>query len=99
MTNENEPNGGAQTEGARSESHELAYDEVCTANGEVEANGIKSALEAAGIPVEFQYESVSTVLPVSVDGLGAVKVMVPTERLEEARAIVETPAEPVGDGE
>ncbi len=99
MANENESNGGAPDEGVSSGSHELAYDKVCTANGELEANAIKSALEAAGIPVEFQYESVSTVLPVSVDGLGAVKIMVPLERLEEARAIVETPAQPVGEDE
>ena len=99
MANESELNGGEPDAGGSSESHELAYDEVCTANGEVEANGIRSALEAAGIPVELQYESVSTVLPVSVDGLGAVKVMVPSERLAEARTIIETPAEPVGQDE
>lgn len=99
MANENASNGGARDEGANSEAHDLAYGKVCTANGEIEANGIKSALEAAGIPVEIQYESVSTVLPVSVDGLGAVKVMVPLERLEEARAIVETPAQPLEEDE
>ena len=68
-----------------------------TANGEAEANGIKSALEAAGIPAELKIGAVTKLFPVTVDGLGAVKVMVPADRLEEARAILETPAEPVGD--
>ena len=68
-----------------------------TANGEAEANGIKSALEAAGIPAELKIGAVTKLFPVTVDGLGAVKVMVPADRLEEAKAILETPAEPLGD--
>ena len=69
---------------------------VHTANGEAEANGIKSALDAAGIPVELRIGAVTKLFPVTVDGLGAVKVMVPADRLEEARAILDTPAETVG---
>ena len=69
---------------------------VCTTNGEAEANGIKSALEAAGIPAELKIGAVTKLFPVTVDGLGAVRVMVPADRLEEAKAIVETPAETVG---
>jgi hypothetical protein len=67
-----------------------------TANGEAEANGIKSVLEAAGIPAELGISAVTRLFPVTVDGLGAVKVMVPADRLEEARAILDTPAETVG---
>ena len=72
---------------------EVAY----TANGEAEAHGIRSALEAAGIPAELKISSVTKLFPVTVDGLGAVRVMVPADRLEEAKAILETPAEPVGE--
>ena len=75
------------------------YMKVCTVNGENEANVLRSALEAAGIPVELTYEALATVLPVAVDGLGAVDVMVPEDCLEEARAIARTPAEPIGEEE
>jgi hypothetical protein len=68
-----------------------------TANGEAEANSIKSVLEGAGIPAELGIGAVTRLFPVTVDGLGAVKVMVPADRLEEARAILDTPAETVGE--
>jgi hypothetical protein len=72
-------------------------EEVYTANGEVEAATIKSALEAAGIDAELKFESLTRQLPVTVNGLGAVKIMVAADRADEARAIIETPAEPVGE--
>ena len=70
---------------------------VYTANGEMEAHGIRTALEAAEIPVHLNFEAAAKLYAVTVDGLGAVKIMVPLDRLEEARAIIETPAELVGD--
>ncbi len=69
---------------------------VYTANGEMEAHGIRAALEAAGIPVHLNFEAAGKLYAVTVDGLGAVRIMVPTDRLEEAREIISTPAEPVG---
>ncbi len=68
---------------------------VCTASGEMEAEGIRSALEAAGIPVMLKYEAAARYYPVTVDGLGAVEVVVPADRLEEARTILDTPAETI----
>ena len=65
---------------------------VYTANGEMEAQAIRSALEAAGIPAELKMEAAQKLFAVTVDGLGAVKVMVPADRIEEARSIVENPA-------
>ncbi len=79
----------------RDRTLEVAY----TANGEMEAQGIRSALEAAGIPVELQIEAATKLFAVTVDGLGAVKVLVPAHRLEEAKAIIATPAEPVDEDE
>lgn len=52
-------------------------------------NIYKSKLEAAGIPVLLQYESAGLVLGITVDGLGAVRVMVPTLYAEEARQLLE----------
>lgn len=65
---------------------------VFTANGEMEAQTVKSALVAAGIPAEIKMEAAQQLFAVTVDGLGAVKVLVPADRLEEARTIVENPA-------
>jgi hypothetical protein len=65
---------------------------ACTANGEIEAQTMKSALEAAGIPAELRIEAAQKLFAVTVDGLGAVRVMVPVEQLEEARAVLENPA-------
>jgi ribosomal protein L12E/L44/L45/RPP1/RPP2 len=70
---------------------------VHTANGEMEALALKSVLEAAGIPVELDMESATKLFVVTVDGLGAVRIRVPADRAEEARAVLATPAEPIGD--
>ena len=72
---------------------EVAY----TASGEMEAQTVRSALEAAGIPAELKMEAAQALFAVTVDGLGAIRVMVPADRLEEARSIVENPATPVED--
>lgn len=70
---------------------------VYTANGDMEAHGIGSALEAAGIPVRLNAEAAGRIYALTVDGLGAVRVMVPADRVEEALEIISTPAEPVSD--
>lgn len=66
---------------------------VRTVNGEIEARVLKSVLEAAGIRVELQIEAANKVIPVTVDGLGAVRILVPADSLDEARMILDTPAE------
>ena len=72
---------------------EVAY----TANGEMEAQAIRSVLEAAGIPAYLKMEAAQRLFAVTVDGLGAVRVMVPADRIEEARSVVENPATPLED--
>ena len=72
---------------------------VYTASGEMEAQGIKSMLEAAGIPVELRLEAATRLYAVTVDGLGAVGIAVPADRFEEARTLIETPAIPLDDDE
>lgn len=49
----------------------------------------KSKLEAAGIPVLLQYESAGLVYGITVDGLGAVRIMVPESYASEAKALLE----------
>lgn len=61
---------------------------VHIAQGELEANVIKSHLESEGIPVLLEYESVGRVIGLTVDGLGQIKVLVPRELAEVANQII-----------
>lgn len=48
----------------------------------------KSKLEAADIPVLLQYESLGRVFGITVDGLGAVQILVPKAHAAEAEALL-----------
>jgi hypothetical protein len=61
---------------------------VHVAQGELEANVIKSHLESEGIPVLLQYESAGRVFGLTVDGLGEIRILVPPELAEEAKRII-----------
>jgi len=60
---------------------------VHTANY-LEAQIIKGRLESEGIPVLLSYESAGLIYGITVDGLGAVKIMVPSNLAEEAKEIL-----------
>ncbi len=62
--------------------------------GMLRAQVIKAKLEEAGIPVLLDYESVGPIIGITVDGLGKVRVLVPSKYANVARALVE---EPVSD--
>lgn len=62
---------------------------VYTAAGLIKAQVIKAKLEAAGIRVLLDYESVGPVIGITVDGLGEVRVLVANEDAEEARNLIE----------
>jgi hypothetical protein len=57
----------------------------------------KSKLEAAGIPVLLTYEAAGLVFGITVDGLGEVRVMVPTEMQVEASALLQEIELPITD--
>jgi len=61
---------------------------VRLAHGLLRAEVFKSKLESAGIPVLLEYESVGPTLGITVDGLGEVRVMVPDDLADEARALL-----------
>lgn len=61
---------------------------VYTSQGMLRAQVIKSKLESQGIPAFLKYESLGPVFGVTIDGLGEVKVLVPKEREQEARAAI-----------
>jgi len=61
--------------------------------GHLRAEVIRGRLEAAGIPVLLQYESLGLIMGLTADGLGEVKILVPEDCVEEARRVLATPAE------
>ena len=68
--------------------------------GETKAQILKAHLESEGIPVLLKYESLGRVTPLLIDGLGEIKIKVPTEYAEEAKQILqETTDNPESDSE
>jgi hypothetical protein len=61
---------------------------ICTVAGMLKAQVIKAKLEAAGIRVLLNYESLGPVIGVTVNGLGEVRVLVPTKDADEARVLI-----------
>lgn len=61
---------------------------VHVAQGELEANVMKSHLESEGIPVLLKYEAIGRVIGLTIDGLGEVRILVPKEFAEQAREII-----------
>lgn len=49
----------------------------------------KSKLEAMDIPALLKYEAAGPVFGITVDGLGAVRVLVPAEMADRARALID----------
>jgi hypothetical protein len=72
--------------------HYLGLTLVYRAAGMLQAEVIKGQLETAGIPVMLDYESLGRVYGFTVDGLGEVRVLVPDERAEDARQLLESSA-------
>ncbi len=64
---------------------------VYKAFGELQAQVVKGRLTSEGIPAIFQNEALGT-LGFTVDGLGEFRILVPADREEEARAIIEADA-------
>jgi len=61
---------------------------ICTVQGELAANILKSHLESEGIPVLLEYESAGRVYGLTVDGLAEVRVLVPQKLAEAAMQII-----------
>lgn len=54
-----------------------------------EANLVRSLLESYGIPVAVGSDVTHAVYPITVDGLGEIRISVPGEHREEALRILE----------
>ncbi len=57
--------------------------------GPLRAQVVKTKLEQAGIPVLLDYESAGPIIGITVDGLGEVRILVPAQHADEARALIE----------
>ena len=62
------------------------WKEICSVSGMAEAKIIAGRLEAEGIPATLKYEAVGVIYNITIDGLGEVKILIPGDRLEEAKA-------------
>ena len=62
---------------------------VYVEHGLLRAQVIKTKLEDAGIPVLLKYESVGPVIGITVDGIGEVRILVPSRYADTARALIE----------
>jgi hypothetical protein len=58
-------------------------------HGMLRAQVIKTKLEDAGIPVLLKYESVGPVIGITVDGIGEVRILVPSQYADAARELIE----------
>jgi Putative prokaryotic signal transducing protein len=67
----------------------LKYELLIEVNGRLEADFIKSYLEAEGIAVEIFQEAVGHIYALTVDGLGLVQIFVPKTQIAEARELME----------
>jgi hypothetical protein len=67
----------------------LKWELLTETAGRLQADLLKSHLEAAGIEAELFQEAVGRhIYPVTIDGLGRVQIFVPKPQLQAARAIV-----------
>lgn len=57
--------------------------------GRAEAEVLRGLLEAQGVPAFLSQEAVGSVVAVDVGAFGQVDVLVPAERAEEARTVLE----------
>ena len=65
---------------------DLKWELLAEVYGRLDAEAIKSLLEAEGIETELFQEAIGHhIYPVTVDGLGKVQIFVPKEKIQEAR--------------
>jgi hypothetical protein len=69
--------------------NDMKYEVLTEASGRLEAEFLKSYLEANGIDVELFQESVGQTMGLTVDGLGTVQIFVPKDQAAEARQLLE----------
>lgn len=62
---------------------------AATAAGMVEAQVMAGRLESEAIPVRLRYDVAGSLYGITINGLGAVKILVPEEYMEQARVVMD----------
>lgn len=65
----------------------MKWEKLAEIYGRMEAEVVKSYLEASGVPVELFQEAIGQLIPTNYDKFGRVQLFVPKEKLEEARKL------------
>jgi Putative prokaryotic signal transducing protein len=68
---------------------EMKWEKLADVYGRLEADMIKSYLEAEGVEVELFQEAIGQLIPTNLDEFGRVQLFVPKEKIEEARKLFE----------
>ena len=69
--------------------NEMKWEKLADVYGRLEADMIKSYLEAEGVEVELFQEAIGQLIPTNLDEFGRVQLFVPKEQIEEARKLFE----------
>ncbi len=68
---------------------EMKWEKLADVYGRLEADMLKSYLEAAGLEVELFQEAIGQLIPTNLDDFGRVQIFVPKVQVEEARKLYE----------
>lgn len=61
---------------------------IATASGLTQANIISGRIESEGIPTRLKYEAAGSIYAITIDGLGAVRILVPAGCGERAKELL-----------
>ena len=64
------------------------WEVIATASGMVQANIIRGRLESQGVATRLRYEAAGSIYAITIDGLGAVRILVPLADGERARELL-----------
>lgn len=80
------------------QSHPTEWQIVSREMGLLAAQAVQGRLATAGIPVVLDYDGMQSLLGIpALGGTGEVRVLVPSDRLAEARKLLDADSEPVED--
>lgn len=68
---------------------EMKWVKLADVYGRLEAEVVKSFLEADGVEVELIQEAIGQLIPTNLDAFGQVQVFVPKDQFEHARELLD----------
>jgi hypothetical protein len=66
----------------------VSWEVIATASGLTQARIICGRIESEGIPTQLKYEAAGSIYAITIDGLGAVRILVPTADHERAKELL-----------